>query len=122
MPFTKSEIHHAAMQRHGDWTEQLNDYCPASGLLMDSLITTMLDAGFDIDDLRHLETLSGPLILKALPANGRTLVHNVKTDVITYLRTWASLYATDLDTGDNPLKAEGQSVKHEHQLDEVNSL
>jgi glutaredoxin-related protein len=24
---TKEEIHARAMMRHGDWTEQLNDYC-----------------------------------------------------------------------------------------------
>ena len=29
---TKEEIHKRAMMRYGDWSEQLNDYCPNSGL------------------------------------------------------------------------------------------
>ena len=31
-PLPKNEIHSFAMQRPGDWSEQLNDYCPGSGL------------------------------------------------------------------------------------------
>jgi hypothetical protein len=38
----KDEIHSRAMQRYGDWAEQLNDYCPTSGLPMDALISEML--------------------------------------------------------------------------------
>lgn len=48
----KSEIHARAMQGYGDWTEQLNDYCPTSGLPMDTLISEMVAFGFDTDDLK----------------------------------------------------------------------
>lgn len=92
----KSVIHRAAMQRYGNWTEQLNDYCPSSGLLMDDLITTLLDAGFDIDDLKHLETLSKPEVLRSLPLSSRDLKHNVKQDAIVYMRAWAALLASEL--------------------------
>lgn len=85
----KDSIHSAAMQRYGNWTEQLNDYCPTSGLLMDDLITTMLDAGFDVDDLSQLETLSNVDILRSLPPQHRYLEHNIKEDVVVYLRGWA---------------------------------
>ena len=88
---SSTEIHTRAMQKHGDWNEQLNDYCPTSGLLMDDLITTMLNFGFDSDDLKKLEKLSDRKILLKLPMKERHLNHNKKSDVVKYLRTWADL-------------------------------
>lgn len=87
----KHEIHARAMQGHGDWNEQLNDYCPASGLPMDDLISAMLDIGFDVDDLRHLEKLSDPAILRLIPDGQRNLKHNYKNDVVMYVTMWADL-------------------------------
>lgn len=87
----KEEIHARAMQRHGDWSEQLNDYCPTSGLLIDDIISEMLAFGFDCTDLRHLERLSDPQVLSTLPDSGKTLAFNRKADVITYLKAWADL-------------------------------
>lgn len=88
---SKSEIHSRAMQKYGDWNDQLNDYCPTSGLLMDNLITDMLNAGLTRTDLQHLEKLSDKTILQKLPASRRNLSHNVKNDVVLYLNTWANL-------------------------------
>jgi hypothetical protein len=85
----KDEIHQRAMQRYGDWNEQLNDYCPTSRLPMDDLISEMLAIGFDVTDLKHLEKLSDPVILRALPLEKRNLKHNNKQDVVTYIRSWA---------------------------------
>ncbi|MGC3946067.1 MAG: hypothetical protein QM762_16370 [Chryseolinea sp.] len=93
----KTIIHEAAMQRYGNWTEQLNDYCPSSGLLMDDLITVMLNAGFDADDLRHLENLSDTNILRSLAPQHRFLQHNIRADVIIYLRGWANNSESELD-------------------------
>lgn len=87
----KNQIHNYAMQRYGDWNEQLNDYCPTSGLPMDELISEMLNFGFDRDDLKNLERLSDKQILSSLPPDERYLRHNVKGDVIKYLNTWAAL-------------------------------
>lgn len=92
----KGEIHNRAMQRYGDWNEQLNDYCPTSGLLMDDVISQMLEFGFDVTDLKHLEKLSDPSILSLLPAESRYLKHNCKEDVVLYLQTWASKLENDL--------------------------
>ncbi|MEO7992140.1 MAG: hypothetical protein ABI663_21490 [Chryseolinea sp.] len=83
----KEEIHTRAMQQHGDWSEQLNDYCPASGLPMDDLISEMIAFGFDSDDLKHLERLSDSEVLRALPLAECNLKQNIKTDVVTYLNT-----------------------------------
>jgi len=92
---TKKEIHTRAMEGHGDWNEQLNDYCPTSGLRMDDLISELLNFGFDINDLRHLEKLSDPEVLQE--ANGH-LSHNKKSDVITYLDSMARLLERKLIT------------------------
>ena len=93
---SKSEIHSRAMNKYGDWNEQLNDYCPTSGLLMDDLITQMLDFGLDTDDLKHLEKLSDPNVLKQLPKENGRLHHNMKNDVITYINQWADLLEKEL--------------------------
>jgi hypothetical protein len=88
---TKQEIHRRAMQRHGDWSEQLNDYCPTSGLPMDDLIDQLVQFGFTLNELRHLERLSDPSILERLPLDKRHLRHNYKEDVVVYLNAWANL-------------------------------
>ena len=87
---TKADIHSRAMEGHGDWREQLNDYCPSSGLKMDSLISELINFGFDIDDLTHLERLSDPKVLQYLPTGSRNLYHNNKEDVVLYINTMAS--------------------------------
>jgi myosin heavy subunit len=92
----KAEIHQSAMRRHGDWNEQLFDYCPTSGLPIDHIIDEMIAFGFTKQDLAHLEKLSDPLVLQNLPLEKRYLKHNIKTDVILYLKTWASYLENQL--------------------------
>jgi hypothetical protein len=87
----KDDIHRRAMQRHGDWSEQLNDYCPASGLPMDDLIDELVNFGFSLEELRHLERLSDPAVLLSLAPEKRYLMHNVKDDVVVYFNAWAIL-------------------------------
>ncbi|HEY5689898.1 MAG TPA: hypothetical protein VIS49_00455 [Cyclobacteriaceae bacterium] len=93
---TKKEIHTAAMEGHGDWREQLNDYCPTSGLKMDMLISHLLEFGFDIDDLTHLERLSDREVLAYLPSESRNLMHNRKDHVVIYLLAMAQRLADQL--------------------------
>ncbi len=90
---SKAEIHRRALQRHGDWNEQLNDYCPTSGLLFDDVISALLNAGFDIDDLKHLENLSDPLITRQIIT---PLSRNNKEHVVLYLKTWANWLEEEL--------------------------
>lgn len=92
----KAEIHNRAMQGYGDWSEQLNDYCPTSGMPMDQLISDMLTSGFDVDDLKHLERLSKKEVLEKLPMHMHNLAYNSKADVVTYLLTWANLLEEEL--------------------------
>ncbi len=93
---TKAEIHRRALERHGDWTEHLNDYCPINGLLFDDVISELLAFGFDSDDLKHLEKLSDPSILRTIPFSERNLQHNNKQDVVTYLTAWINLLEGEL--------------------------
>ena len=92
----KEDIHSRAMERSGDWNEQLNDYCPTSGMLMDDIITQMLETGFGIDDLKHLENLSDPQILQHIPPNKRHLRRNEKGNVVHYLNAWRDLLEQEL--------------------------
>jgi len=92
----KAEIHKSAMRRHGDWNEQLVDYCPTSGLSIDHIIDEMLAFGFSREDLAHLEKLSDPKILRRLPADKKYLKHNLKGDVILYLKTWGIVLTEEL--------------------------
>jgi len=106
----KDEIHRRAMQRYGDWNEQLNDYCPTSGLPMDDLISALIAHGFDADDLRHLEKLSDPQIIRSLPVEERNLQHNIKSDVLKYLGAWSRLIESKMvdviDLRDLPMRSE----------------
>ncbi|KAA9327453.1 hypothetical protein F0P96_15830 [Hymenobacter busanensis] len=94
---SKADIHTRAMQRYGDWEQQLRDYCPTSGLLIDDTIDAMLAVGFTRSDLAHLERLADPTILAAIPFERRNaLRHNRRDDVVLYLNTWANLLEQQL--------------------------
>lgn len=89
---SKAEIHKFAMQRHGDWNEQLIDYCPSSGYPMDLMVGKMLDFGLTIEDLSHLERLSDPEILLFMEKEKRDQLNkNSREDLVFYLQTWAKL-------------------------------
>ena len=96
--YSKGEIHGAALWRYGDWSEQLRDYCPQSGLPMDQIIDQMLALGLTTDDLAHLERLSHPPILGRLKNSEQQLRHNVRDDVVLYFETWADMLEEELLT------------------------
>lgn len=87
---SKAEIHQFAMQKYGDWNDQLIDYCPTSGYPMDLMIGKLIEAGLTIDELKHLEKLSDPKVLSHIELPKRhQLQKNIKEDVILYLETWS---------------------------------
>lgn len=93
---SKAEIHQYAMQKAGDWNDQLVDYCPTSGYPMDLMISKMVEAGLSIDELKHLERLSDPNILKNIPFEKRMKIKkNKKEDVILYMETWLQILEED---------------------------
>ncbi len=95
----KDQIHAYAMQRYGDWNEQVDDYCTSSLMPIDLVISEMLGAGLMLEDLKHLEKLSDREILKRLPAERRYLKHNLRDDVVLYMTEWANLLEEQLLAG-----------------------
>ena len=93
---TREEIHRRAMLGQGDWSEQLNDYCPANGLPFDDVISRLIGLGFDTTDLQHLERLSNPGILRAIPPHQLNLIYNVRADVVLYMKVWAEQLEVEL--------------------------
>lgn len=89
---SKAEIHRYAMQRYGDWNDQILEFCPSSGYPMDLMIQKMVDAGLTLEDLSHLERLSDPEILAMIPKSKRdSLCKNSREDVVLYMQNWAKL-------------------------------
>jgi hypothetical protein len=78
------EIHQSAIARQtGEWTEFANDYCGATGALIDDVFAELLAAGLSRDDIIHLENLSDPVVLARV---GRPLQRHVRDDAIAYVR------------------------------------
>ncbi len=92
--FSRAEIQKYALQKRGDWTEQLIDYCPTSGLPMDLIIEKMINFGFTRYDLNHLEWLSDTEILNEIGVT--FLSRNLKSDTILYLKSWSNLLENKL--------------------------
>jgi hypothetical protein len=91
---TSAEIHASALAREGDWEEQANRYCPTSGLLIDTVLAAMFDLGLTREDVRHLERLSDPRVLRR--AGRAQLRFNRREDALRYLRAWAELLEEQL--------------------------
>lgn len=93
--FSRAEIQKYALEKRGDWSEQLVEYCPTSGFPMDMIIEKMIDFGFSKQDLRHLEWLSDTEILFHIE-DKKHLNRNLKADTILYMKTWANLLENKL--------------------------
>ncbi|UHG91424.1 hypothetical protein [Spirosoma oryzicola] len=93
---SKDQIHRYAMERYGDWSKQVDDYCSSSQMPIDLIINEMITNGLTIEDLKHLEKLDDREVLLRLPLEKRYLKHNVRDDVVTYLNTWAGLLEDQL--------------------------
>ena len=87
----RDQIHQYAMQRYGDWNEQVEDYCSTSQMPIDIVINEMLNAGLMLEDLKHLEKLDDRQVLSRFPIELRHLKHNVRDDVVSYMNAWADL-------------------------------
>ena len=98
--FSRAEIQKYALEKRGDWNEQLIDYCPTSGFPMDLIIEKMIDFGFSKQDLRHLEWLSdSEIVAEVLKDESIShLSRNSKSDTILYMKTWANLLEDKLIT------------------------
>jgi hypothetical protein len=103
--FTKEEIHRFAMERKGDWSEQVLEFCPSSGYPMDMIIQKMMEIGLTRNDLMHLEHLSDQTVLQKLPQEKRYLNKNSKEDAILYMRTMANILEAEVVEADDEVTA-----------------
>lgn len=88
---SKADIHAYAMQRYGDWSTQVREYCPSSGLPIDWIIEQLLQEGFTTRELHELEGLENDQVLKFLAGGKRWLARNKREDVVDYLHAWANM-------------------------------
>ncbi len=75
------------------WSSMTQTYCADSGLTQNEVFSRLLTAGLKRSDFAHLEELSHPEVLKRMA----TLGHDTskmrcsrKSDVVAYLRAWAT--------------------------------
>lgn len=97
------ELHRIALEKVGDWTEHVIDYCPTSGYPIDHVISTMLELGLTREDIRHLERLSCPRVRQRmreqrarLASAGAGVEHDRREDVVAYLDAWVALLREQL--------------------------
>ncbi len=83
-----AEIHQSALIREGDWEQQARDYCPTSGNLIDVVLAAIFQLGLTREDVRHLEKLSDPEVVRRI---GRYLRFNNRDDLVLYMRTWPDM-------------------------------
>jgi hypothetical protein len=91
------DIRRYALERAGEWAEQVLEFCPASGYPMDAILSALFELGLTHQDLAHLEKLTSPEILRRLPAEVRTrLSYRERDHVVLYMKTFADLLDEEL--------------------------
>ena len=88
---SKDEIHEAALEKTGDWSEISKNYCDTSGLKIDKIISIMLNEGLALEDIEYLENLSDPNIIRKMEVDIKSLRKNNRLFVINYLEVWAEV-------------------------------
>ncbi|HAN31119.1 MAG TPA: hypothetical protein DCQ06_05925 [Myxococcales bacterium] len=105
----QATIHRIALERAGDWGEQVVEYCPASGLPIDHVITSLLELGLSTSDLRHLERLSDRDILSQCETDTGWLDHRRRSHVVHYLRVWAGMLQAEFERSIQTVQQQVQS-------------
>lgn len=93
-----AEIHAATAPELLEWSEIPEDYCAGTGLRLEHVLDRLRELGLDRTDMKHIEDLSDPRVLSALPGGHRWLERNRREDVVTYFRTLAEVLENDLKT------------------------
>jgi hypothetical protein len=90
-------IRRYAMERAGEWADQVLEFCPTSGYPMDEILRALFALGLTRDDLAHLEKLSAPEVLRRLPVELRLAIsYRDRVHLIAYLRAFADLLEAQL--------------------------
>lgn len=91
-----AEIHANSACELAEWSEIPEDYCAGTGLRLEYILDRLRELGLDRDDLRHLEDLSDPRVLHALPGGHRWLQRNQRDDVVAYMQSLATVLERQL--------------------------
>ena len=90
-------IRRYAMERAGEWADQVLEFCPTSGYPVDEILRALFELGLTRDDVAHLEKLSSPGVLRRLPVEQRVqLSFRERDHVIVYMRAFADLLEEEL--------------------------
>ena len=91
-----SDLRRMSQFKAGDWADRALEHCKTSDLPIDHVIGQLLEIGLEPRDIGHLERLSDKRVLRRLPVGERYLDYRSRDDVVTYLRTWATLLEDEL--------------------------
>ncbi len=75
------------------WEAMTETHCPDSGMAQNEVFRTLLQAGLRRGDFLHLEQLSDPQVMARMAPHRQTkraVRRSRKSDVIAYLRGWAT--------------------------------
>ncbi len=75
------------------WAAMTEIHCPDTGLAQNEVFRALLNAGLRREDFTHLEKLSHPRVVARMKPHRRTkqvVCCSRKSDVIAYLRGWAT--------------------------------
>ena len=93
-------IRRYAMERAGEWADQVLEFCPTSGYPMDEILRALFALELTRDDLAHLEKLSAPEVLRRFPTEERVRIsYRDRDHVVAYMRAFADLLEEQLDGG-----------------------
>lgn len=94
--YSAAKIHEYALKiKRGAWADQEADFCPTSKMPMDILISSLLNAGLEREDLRHIEELSEPKVLATLPLGQKYFRRNMREDVVKYFTIWVEILVNE---------------------------
>ena len=90
-------IRRYAMERAGEWADQVLEFCPTSGYPMDEILRALFALGLTRDDLAQLEKLSSPEVLRRFSVEERVqLSYRDRDHVVAYMRAFADLLEEQL--------------------------
>ena len=96
------EIYRNFGQELDEWSEHSRDYCGVSGTPVEVLFDQLHAVGFSAEDIHHLEYLSDPKVLRALPGGFRHLRRNSRDDLTLYMETLVVLIAQEASLETSP--------------------
>lgn len=91
------DIRRYAMERAGEWAEQVLEFCPTSGYPMDAILKALFELGLTTQDLAQLEKLTNPDVLRRLPEElRRQISYREREHVVLYMQAFADVLEEQL--------------------------